>query len=189
MPIRKTLTQLLSAMKRQIPSVNVKCRICGKSVPKKQVENHMVRFHGNVAYAPKTGPPPNRRVNKDRTPVIVDGTNVAYHTGKPPKVSNIKRVRAALVKAGMAPIIYVSNALRYAIDDPPELIRLINIGWVMEADPDRDDDLAIIEEAIAKRARIVTNDKYLQHRSVYGPRYDFNNLIRFSIGERVLFYR
>ncbi|RMG38461.1 MAG: hypothetical protein D6732_05245 [Methanobacteriota archaeon] len=149
----------------------------------------MVRFHGNVAYAQKETTTLQKTFQKRRTPVVVDGTNVAYHTGSPPKVVNIKRVRASLVRAGMDPIIYISNALRYSIDDPPELIRLINIGWVIEADPDRDDDLAIIEEAIAKNANIVTNDKYLDHRAIYGPRFDFNKLIRFSINDKVIFYR
>lgn len=149
----------------------------------------MVRFHGDVAYSPTQNKFTKTAVGAGRKPIVVDGTNVAYHTGKPPRISHIKRVRAALVKAGFSPIIYVSNALRYSIDDPPELARMVNIGWVIEADADRDDDLAIIEEAIAKRARIVTNDKYIQHRSTYGAKYDFNKLTRFSIGDQVIFYR
>ncbi len=150
----------------------------------------MIRFHGNVAYSNKQTRK-TQPISKSayREIVIVDGTNVAYHTGKPPKISHIKKVRAALIKAKIKPIIFVSNALRYKIDDPIELQKLINAGIIIETEPDRDDDLAVIEEAIAKRARIITNDRFLQHRTIYGTKYDFHNLIRYSINDKVIFFR
>lgn len=176
-------------MKQDNQMQYMKCKICGKSIRKIDAENHLLAFH-SVDMIPDPPNKPKTMVQpktKSKQPIIVDGTNVAYATGEP-SISNIKKVRISLVKLGFQPIIFVSNALRYKIDQPNELQRLINIGWIIETQGDRDDDLDIIEEAIGKNASIVSNDRFAQHRETYAEKFDFNSrLVPFNLQKEVVF--
>ncbi|MHA2169724.1 MAG: NYN domain-containing protein [Candidatus Kariarchaeaceae archaeon] len=117
--------------------------------------------------------------------IVVDGNNVCYYDGNIPKVKYLKLAHFQIKKQGYTPIIYVSAALRHKIDSTMELVRLINLGWVIETEAGEDDDVFIIEEAQRKRCEIITNDTYKE----YIGKYDTNDwslegsLKKFSINE------
>jgi len=109
-----------------------------------------------------------RRRSKKKSkskPIVVDGNNVSYSNGNMPQLSLLKRARAALMKLGYHPIIFVSAALRHSIDEAMELNRLINLGWIIEVEGGLDDDRKILEEAQRKGCPIVSNDRYSEYHA------------------------
>jgi len=60
--------------------------------------------------------------------------------------------------------------LRYEIDDPTELNRLINVGWLVEVEGGIDDDIKIIEEAQRKKCLIVSNDNFREYVKDYADK-------------------
>ena len=99
---------------------------------------------------------------------LLDGNNIAYANGTPPEARLIKQARAGAIKLDYEPIVIISAALRYKIDDKGDLLRMINLGWVIESEGNTDDDIMVIETAISRSCKIVSNDRYLQYdRSQY----------------------
>ncbi len=58
----------------------------------------------------------------------------------------------------------VSAALKHKIDRPEVLREMIEAGEVIETARGQNDDLVIIQLAREKRARILTNDRFLDWR-------------------------
>ncbi len=125
----------------------------------------------------------NRKNNKK---IVVDGNNVAYYAGEPPHIYYLKLLRGVLKKKGYEPIIIVSSALRHKIDDKLELIRLINLNWIIEAESGENDDKLVIETALSNNCKIITNDRFLDHMDFYNNLSDI--LIKFNIiGNKISF--
>ncbi len=99
--------------------------------------------------------------------VVLDGNNIAYANGNPPQARLIKSARNYIKKRGYEPIIIISAALRHKVEDQLELIRMINISWVIEAEPHSDDDRLVIDTALNKHCKIITNDRFLDHLEYY----------------------
>jgi hypothetical protein len=159
-----------------------KCKICGKSMYN-DVDYHFQKFHPELIT--DTGENTKKKVVPkklgSKPKIIVDGNNVAYSTGNNPLVFHLKSVRAQLIKNNYDPIIIISKALVHSIDDKTELLRLIRIGWLTEADNDRDDDIEIIETAIQYKTKIISNDNFQEHKKAYSKHYDFSKVTKFSI--------
>jgi hypothetical protein len=98
-----------------------------------------------------------------RRNVVVDGANVAYYLSSNgiPRVANLLRAYQGLDNAGLNPVILVSSALKYKIDNNRRLQDLIDQGLVVEAPRGIDDDLIIIKLADRNDADIVSNDRFL----------------------------
>lgn len=105
--------------------------------------------------------------SEKKQPIVLDGNNIAYSSGKMAKIINIKKARAMLQKEGYLPIIFVSAALRHDIDEPNELNRLINLRWIIETETGEDDDIMLIEEAQRKQCHIVSNDNFKKYLKDY----------------------
>ncbi|MCY3414042.1 MAG: hypothetical protein INQ03_20530 [Candidatus Heimdallarchaeota archaeon] len=139
-----------------------KCPFCGSQFQGKELQIHIHTKHRDQEDTFERIVPARKPKSKVQKRIVVDGNNVAYTQGKP-EVSNIKLCRAFLKRKQYEPIIIISSALRHQIDKPLELIRMINLNWVIEAEPGENDDILIIETAFAKQCKIISNDRYLDH--------------------------
>ncbi len=155
----------------------VKCKVCGRRMD--DPEYHVQRYHPEFIGTRKTTSVRKRRVGSRRV-IVVDGNNVAYFGGSP-SIRNLKIARSGLIKQGYDPIIVVSSALLHRIDSRGELVRMVNMGWVTVADDSESDDVEAIEGAMRNRCELVSNDRFMEYRSLYGNRYDFTKLRRFRI--------
>ena len=147
-----------------------KCPFCGSSQSNgAKLQEHLYTKHRDQEhiFEKTTVPNSGKRNTKMNNLVVVDGNNVAYMQGNPPEAKYIKIARNTLKKSNYSPIIIISSALRHKVVDKLELIRMINLGWVIEAEPYTDDDKLIIETAISKKCRIISNDRYLDHLEDY----------------------
>ena len=143
-----------------------KCPFCSKKFDqKKLLEEHLWLKHPEHrdALEPLTANKKIKNKMNIRKYMIIDGNNVAYSDGDPPSAKLIKQARSQVVKAGYEPIIVISAALSHRIDDLMELRRMVNLNWIIEAEGNTDDDILIIETAMSKSAKILSNDRFLQY--------------------------
>ena len=143
-----------------------KCPFCAKKFSEKQLlEAHLWLKHPEHQDALE----PISNNNKQRLSgnvteyMVIDGNNVAYSSGEPPNARLIKQARILAVKANYFPIIIISAALRHRVDDPLELQRMLNLNWIIEAEGNTDDDILILETALSKSAKILSNDRFIQY--------------------------
>ena len=170
-----------------------KCPFCGKNEIKGlHLEKHISLKHSEKLIEIKTDVQRNMRGNeklKTKVHIVVDGNNVAYFGGNP-KLIYLKIMRNYLVKKNYNPIIFISSALKYQIDNPTELMRLINIYDIIEVEGGIDDDKQLIAEAFRKKIKIVSNDKFDEYLKDYkGKTWELGkNIIRFRIfnGKKIL---
>jgi hypothetical protein len=164
-----------------------KCPFCAKKFHEKRLlEAHLMLKHPEHQDALE----PIRNNYKRRSDgittkyMIIDGNNVAYCSGEPPSVRLIKHARVLVVKAKYLPIVIISAALRHKIDDPVELQRMINLNWIIEAEGHTDDDILIIETALSKSAKILSNDRFIQYDKSQYKSSDWsiiNALVKFAV--------
>ncbi|MFX0062828.1 MAG: hypothetical protein ACFFC7_11665 [Candidatus Hermodarchaeota archaeon] len=158
------------------------CPVCGRSV--RFLKDHIARFHpehfasSTSQVKPKISMPHAsekplfwQKTDQKKVPsqiIVVDGQNVAYFgdRGKPSYV-NLEVVYKALKTIGYTPKIIISSALKYKVNDPVRLNRMISRGIVIEAPSGEDDDLTVLELAHTYKAKIVTNDRYLDHKDIF----------------------
>ena len=100
-------------------------------------------------------------VLRDTQPVVVDGSNVAWHDIKEkPRLQNILDLRSELRSEGYFPVyIYVDAALPYQVDKASALQQLIESGAVVAVESHTDADQAMMEQARRLACPIVTNDR------------------------------
>jgi tetratricopeptide (TPR) repeat protein len=100
-------------------------------------------------------------VVRDTEPVVVDGSNVAWHeTGDKPRLQNILELRKELRSEGYFPVyVYVDAALPYQVGQQSALKQLIEDGVVIASDAGTDADEAIVRQAHELSCPIVTNDR------------------------------
>ncbi len=103
---------------------------------------------------------------RERTTLVVDGNNVAYHLSHDgvPRVANLMNANRSLIASGFKPFIVVSAALKHKIDKPNVLHDIENL---IEATRGTNDDLLIIQEAHQRNADIVSNDRFLNWQKRY----------------------
>lgn len=143
------------------------------------MEVHLEKMHPELLGSSITKPHVKAIVHTPkRKSVVVDGPNVAHFGQKIPSVRQLKLAYRTLHNKGYDPIIIVSMALRHNIDDEQDYLRLVNLGWLHEADSDRNDDEAIIETAIAKNCLIISNDRYLEYIDHYESKINLQKQIR-----------
>jgi hypothetical protein len=99
----------------------------------------------------------------DNMPVVVDGSNVAWHNqgrSSNAHIRNIHMIRNELRYEGYFPIyIYIDAALIYQIDHKSELQKMIDTGEVLSADGATSADTLVIDKARVYNCPIVTNDR------------------------------
>ena len=96
-----------------------------------------------------------------RGPVVLDGSNVAWHDSTERAVlQSIIRVQKDLWREGFFPVhIYVDASLPHQIDNEPSLRALIDSGAVVVAESGTDADEAIVRLARSLSCPVVTNDR------------------------------
>ena len=157
-----------------------KCDLCRRSF-RGSFDSHIEWYHPEYFGSNSAN---KRRVlihqKRDGQKIVVDGANVAYFADGKPKVRNLRFCRGSLITGGFNPIIIISQALMHTIDEPGELHRFLNIGWVQLAENDRDDDIAILECAIGNGCDIVSNDNFSEHRKFYQEKFSYIKIRKFS---------
>ncbi|MGB9588617.1 MAG: NYN domain-containing protein, partial [Armatimonadota bacterium] len=100
-------------------------------------------------------------VLNDTMPVVVDGSNVAWHDIKEkPRLRNIIDLRSELRSEGYFPVyIYVDAALPHQVDKATALQQLIESGAILAVESHTDAEQAILEQAKRLSCPVVTNDK------------------------------
>lgn len=142
------------------------------------MQEHLVKYHPEEMIVQDNQMQRKPVYSRSKKPYcVIDGNNVAYYLGNP-SIKAIKQARVVLRKE-FEPIIIVSAALRHKIDDVMELTRLINLGWIIEAESKTDDDVTVIEEAYRKKCIIVSNDNYKEYIEEYtSPDWSLSKNIR-----------
>ena len=99
-------------------------------------------------------------------PIVVDASNVARHNPDPlaltsvPQVAQLIRMREYLLGRGFFPVFLIADAnLRFVVNDRPAYEALVTRGVVHETPPGTSADEALIAEAHAYYAPLVTNDR------------------------------
>lgn len=119
---------------------------------------------------------------EDREVAIVDGSNVAHATeGSRPILANITRMCEKLAEEGYRPIVVVDAALRHQIDDVDGYERLVEDGTIHQAPAGTDADFFILSFAREMGGRVVSNDRFRDHRDEFPDAVD--RVIRFMIVE------
>ncbi len=136
------------------------------------------------------------RTRRSRLPVhsgvvIVDGSNVAFHRigkGKG-RIRNILVVMKTLEKKGFDVKVVVDASLRYRIDNPSMLERLIRDGRIIQAPPGTPADYFILKLAEDLNAVIVSNDMYRDWWREFPWARGTGRIVRYVIeGKRAYFY-
>lgn len=136
------------------------------------------------------------RTRKSRIPVhsgvvIVDGSNVAFHRvgrGKG-KIRNILIVIRSLEKKGFDVKVVVDASLRYRIDNPNMLDKLVREGRIIQAPPGTPADYFILKLAEDLNAVVVSNDMYRDWWKEFPWARGTGKIIRYVIeGKRAYFY-
>ena len=133
------------------------CPYCDRLFNRERLDEHVLQCRT------KTERKTAQKINIHRRNLVVDGANVAYYLTPDgqPRIANLLRAYHSLVSAGFKPVIVVSSALKYKIDNEQYLHDMIDDGTVVEAPRGTDDDLKIIQLADRQNADIVSNDRFL----------------------------
>jgi hypothetical protein len=99
-------------------------------------------------------------------PVVVDASNVARFDPDPlslsstPRVVRLRRMRDFLLRRGFFPVLMVADAnLRFHVDDRAAYQEMVDRHVIRETPPGTSADEALIMEARALHAPVVTNDR------------------------------
>ncbi|MHA2295817.1 MAG: NYN domain-containing protein [Candidatus Hodarchaeales archaeon] len=171
-----------------------RCPICRRTV--RNINDHIARFHpedsllGKKRDNQKITISVKRKHTKvtNREIIIVDGQNVAnYGKRSRPTYKNIYLVFSALKTKGYEPKIVVSAALKYKIDNPVKLNKMLDKGVAIESPAGENDDLSVLELAQTYNAKIITNDRYLDHEDLFPS--VIKKIIKFQILNREVIFR
>ncbi len=161
----------------------MKCPVCGKTVKSSELQRHLDRFHGEISFStPKTNSPVKSKVSS-KFNLVVDGNNVTYFLNRP-LFSALKKMYLTLKKKGYSPLIVVSSALKYSINDYDGLMEWVKKGLIVEAPSGEDDDVTVLEYAKRFNCRIVSNDRYLEYQELFSDQ--VRRIIRYSFVGRSL---
>lgn len=152
-----------------------RCPCCGRLFNRDKLDAHVQRCRRGNSQRDSVPKSSTRRK------LVLDGNNIAFYmsTNGTPQVSNLLRAYQSLKSTGYRPIIVVSAALKYRIDQPDILQSLKNRKIVIESPRGTDDDLTIIQLAKQRNANIISNDRFLDWRERY-PQLD-SRLIRYRM--------
>ncbi|MHB9110183.1 MAG: NYN domain-containing protein [Armatimonadota bacterium] len=96
-------------------------------------------------------------------PAVVDGSNIANMSRSARgKLAYITQIRRACWEEGYFPVIVIVDAsLRHQIDQPDELMTMVERGEIRMAPPGTSADPLLIEETKERGATLVTNDRMI----------------------------
>jgi len=168
-----------------------RCPLCGRSV--KSISEHFARFHPEdlssknqqdntkITYSSKE----KRKEHKGKI-IVIDGQNVASFKGGIPIYRNLFLMYKTLRTKGYIPKIVVSSSMKYRIDNPVKLNLMFEKGIAVESPAGENDDLTVLELAQKYGAKIVSNDRYIDHREIFKEIVDRTLKFAFD-GDEVIF--
>jgi len=94
-------------------------------------------------------------------PAVVDGSNIANMSrSSRGKLAFLQQIRRAAWEEGYFPVIVIVDAsLRHQIDQPDELMAMVERGEIRMAPPGTSADVLLIEETKGRGAVLITNDR------------------------------
>ena len=119
---------------------------------------------------------------KSLSPVLVDASNVARHNPDPlaltppPRVGHLLMMRDFLLRQGFFPVLMLADAtLRFHVDNRPGYQNLVERGIIRETAPGTSADETLLTEARARRAPLISNDRFSEwgDRALHIERHGF----------------
>jgi hypothetical protein len=94
-------------------------------------------------------------------PAVLDGSNVANMSSeRRAHIAYIQQAQHSAWEEGYFPVLIIVDAsLRHQIDQPDALMERVERGEIIMAPPGTSADALLIEEAAARHAVILTNDR------------------------------
>lgn len=125
------------------------------------LDGNRTKMQAAIAQLTKVGVP-DVLLNAPLRPAVMDGSNVARidEENKKGKLDYILQAQKSAWREGYFPVIIIIDAsLRYHIDSPDKLDEFVDRGIFIMAEAGTSADKMIIEEAKARRAVLLTNDR------------------------------
>ena len=120
---------------------------------------------------------------------IIDGSNVALHRSrKKGKLENILLVSQALESRGFKTKIVVDASLRYKIDKPHVLERLIQTNKVIQVPSGTPADYWVLALAEAEGGIVISNDAFREWAHLFPWVKDRRRVIRYLIDDHKVFF-
>ena len=96
-------------------------------------------------------------------PAVLDGSNIANMSPSARgRLAYLVQARRAAWEEGYFPVLIIVDAsLRHQIDDPDGLMALVERGEIIMAPPGTSADPLLIDEAAARHATLLTNDRMI----------------------------
>ncbi len=107
------------------------------------------------------------------SPIVVDGSNVMHWGTGAANFTSLRLVLDDLIARGLTPIVYFDANVGYKLldthIDAPDLARLLSLprSQVTIVASGTPADPVLIERAIALRAQVVSNDRFMDWRAAY----------------------
>ncbi|SMY08366.1 NYN domain-containing protein [Flavimaricola marinus] len=118
-------------------------------------------------------PLPSKRGAKRGPPIFVDGSNVMHWGGDGPSEVPLRLVLSKLQENGFSPVVWFDANVGYKLQNrhmgPRELARMLPVRAEMIhlAPSGQPADPLVIEAALAEKARLVSNDRFMDWRAQY----------------------
>lgn len=125
-----------------------------------RLAEHPVREREALARLAKVGIPAAVLTGPLR-PAVVDGSNVANMApASRGRLAYLQQIQQSAWEEGYFPVIIIVDAsLRHQIDQPDELMALVESGRITMTEPGSSADPLLITEAIARHAVLISNDR------------------------------
>lgn len=127
---------------------------------------------------------PSAQVKDQRPVIVVDGSNVMYWDNETPSTATLFRVMAALKDKGWRPIAFFDANVGYKLAgrhlDEEEVAALVGLRAqdVLIVSSGVPADPLLIEFAMERDARIVSNDRYMDWRADHPRLRDKGRLVK-----------
>ncbi|NPA85233.1 MAG: hypothetical protein GXO07_04415 [Crenarchaeota archaeon] len=143
-------------------------------------------------YVEKKSAPRHARVRVPHSVAVVDASNVVLHGPKPNnkgRIENLLIVMDALKKRGFEVYAVADASLRYKVDKPEVLEKLLNKGKVLQTPAGTPADYFILSIAEREYGLIISNDVFKEWREQFPWVRDKYRVVKYLIaGNEVYFY-
>jgi hypothetical protein len=144
-------------------------------------------------YWERRNAPRHVKVRVPYSVAVVDASNVALYgqkvKEKKGKIYNILLMMKTLEERGFKVIAVADASLRYKIDEPAKLEKLVELGKILQVPPGTPADYFILSIAEAEHGLVASNDVFKEWRSLFPWVKDRYRVIRYLIeGNKVYLY-
>lgn len=112
---------------------------------------------------------PDEYTASSARPILIDALNVAYWCGNPPSLRLPLALMAHLIEQGHQAVLYFDASAKYKLANESELYAELvqHSGFVIEVPKGTPADRALLKQANAQDACVLSRDKFRDHRKRY----------------------